>query len=107
MDQEKEKNNNGIDLSGSSNDSDIKFNEQQPQPPSYFPGTPKIIQWLIRYSGGLIKNEKQAGYVIFGFVVLAIIISLFLFFGNGGGSKSENPGIETFKDAPPEMMPQK
>lgn len=87
MNQKKEENNNGIDLSGSFNDSDVKFNEQRPQTPLYFPGTPKIIQWVIKYSGGLIKNEKQAQYVILGFVAIAIIISLFLIFG--GESETE------------------
>lgn len=36
---------------------------------------------MIKYSGGLVKDEKQANYVLLGFVALAIIISLFLFFG--------------------------
>ena len=43
---------------------------------------PKIVGWVIKYSGGYIKNEKQANYVLIGFVVLVIIISLFLFFGD-------------------------
>jgi len=94
MNQEKEKNNNGIDLSGSFNDSDEKFNKQRPQTPLYLPGTPKVIQWVIKYSGGLIKDEKQAQYVILGFIVLTIIISLFLFFLLSAG------GI----DIPPEAL---
>jgi acetylglutamate kinase len=39
---------------------------------------------VIKYSGGLVKDEKQASYVIFGFVALAIIVSLVLVFGGGG-----------------------
>lgn len=39
-----------------------------------------IIQWAIKYSGGLIKNERQASYVILGFIILVIIISLCLIF---------------------------
>ena len=46
--------------------------------------TPKIAQWVIKYSGGYVKDEKQASYVLIGFVVLAIIISLFLIFGGSG-----------------------
>jgi len=36
----------------------------------------------------LIKNENQAAYVLIGLIALAIIISLFLFFG-GGGTKTQ------------------
>ncbi|HEY4508909.1 MAG TPA: hypothetical protein VJC13_01340 [Candidatus Paceibacterota bacterium] len=46
--------------------------------------TPKIVEWIIKSSGGLIKNENQANYVLIGLSVLAIIISLFLFFSSGG-----------------------
>jgi len=86
MDQDN-KNNEGIDLSGSLKDSDtgVKFEEYR-APRSYYPGTPKIIQWVIKYSGGLVKDEKQAIYVLIGFVVVVIIISLFLFFGGGGSA---------------------
>ena len=45
------------------------------------PLNPKIISWVIRYSGGLVKDEKQASYVLLGFVVVAVVISLFLIFG--------------------------
>ena len=46
-------------------------------------GTPKMVRWTIEHSGGLIRNEKQANYVLLGFVALAFIISLFLNFGGG------------------------
>ncbi|MEK7081087.1 MAG: hypothetical protein AAB902_01740, partial [Patescibacteria group bacterium] len=49
---------------------------------------PKIVQLVIKCSGGVIKEEKQAKYVLLGFVVVAIIISLFLVF-RGGGSKAK------------------
>ena len=42
---------------------------------------PKIIQWVITYSGGYIKNKKQAMYVLLGFFVIAIIFSFILFVG--------------------------
>ena len=44
--------------------------------------TPKIIQWVMKYSGGAVNSQKQAEYVLFGFVVVAIVVSLFLFFGS-------------------------
>jgi len=85
MDQNNE-DNKGIDLSHAPDDSSsrIKFEGEQQYTRSYYPETPKIIQWVIKYSGGYIKDEKQASYVLLGFVVLAIITSLFLVWGRGG-----------------------
>jgi len=40
-----------------------------------------MADFIVKYSGGLIKDENQAAYVIIGLVIVAIIISLFLFFG--------------------------
>ena len=47
----------------------------------------KIIDWIIKYSGGIIKDESQASYVVIGFVIISIIISGFLLFG--GNSRSQ------------------
>ncbi len=52
--------------------------------------TPKIVEWVIKYSGGVIKDEKQANYVLIGFVAVAIIISLFLIFSSGSNVSSNN-----------------
>lgn len=51
--------------------------------------TPKIVEWVIKYSGGYVKDEQQASYALIGFVMLAIIVSLFLFFGSGSSSYNE------------------
>ena len=51
--------------------------------------TPKIIKLVTKYSGGAVKDERQAEYVLLGFVVVAIIVSLFLFFGNSTSSDLE------------------
>ena len=68
----------------------IVFEGEQFQRParSFETPTPKIVQWVIKYSGGLIKDENQANYFLIGFVAVAIVVSLFLFFG---GSKSKIP----------------
>jgi hypothetical protein len=42
--------------------------------------SPKIVRLIMKYSGGTIKEEKYAYWALFGFVVLAIAVSLFLFF---------------------------
>jgi hypothetical protein len=52
----------------------------------FYPETPRLHQWVIKFSGGLVKDEKQANYVLIGFVALAVILSLILVFG--GGSRS-------------------
>ena len=52
---------------------------------------PKMVQWVIKISGGSIKNEKQAQYILLGFAILSIIVSLFLFLGGGSRSKKIPP----------------
>lgn len=82
----------GIDLSHALDDSSsrIKFEGEEFQRPrqSFQTPTPKIVEWVIKYSGGAIKDEQQANYFLIGFVVLAIVVSLFLFFGGGGTAGS-------------------
>src|SRR5258708_1936283 len=41
----------------------------------------KMTERLMKYSGGIIKDERQAEYVLLGFVVVALGISFYLFFG--------------------------
>lgn len=54
--------------------------------------TPKIVSGVIKYSGGFLKDEKQAQYALIGFVVVAIIFSLFLF-SSGSEPKPPVPSI--------------
>jgi len=58
-------------------------NEKQQSTQIFFPETPKMIRWVIKCSGGLIKDERQANYVLIGFVVVATIIFLMVIFGGG------------------------
>jgi len=74
-------------------DTGVKSREYKPER-SFYPKTPKIIQWAIKYSGGLIKNERQASYVILGIAVLIIIFSLSLFFhASGLITVKRNPSV--------------
>lgn len=84
---ESKETNSGTDLSGMFKGGNVEFQETRVEH-SYYSGTPKVIQWVMKYSSGLIKNEKQAKYVILGFVALAIIISLFLIFKRGPGGEN-------------------
>jgi hypothetical protein len=68
--------------------SGIKFNEGYQTNSSVSSNTPKMICWVIDYSGGLVKDERGASYVLFGVAIVFIIISLFLVFG-GEETKSD------------------
>jgi len=94
----KNKNNTKIDLSKEleSSDKNTSFQNKNMKPnqyQSFLPGTPKMVQWLIKYSNGLIKNEKQANFVLIIFIALAIIISLFLVFDLGNIMTSQETKI--------------
>ncbi len=41
----------------------------------------KLAKLVMRLSGGLIKTENQANWILAGLALIAIIVSLFLFFG--------------------------
>jgi hypothetical protein len=73
--------NKGIDLSGALDDSGtgVKFEGEQQSARSFYTETPKIIQWTIKHSGGLIKDERQASYVLLGFFGIAILLTIILF----------------------------
>jgi len=92
---EDKNNKENIDLSGALKDSNASSSQNEYRAIRYYheSSTPKIIQWTIKLSGGLIKNEKQAGYVLFGFVTIAIIVALFLVF-SGGENKIEVPPLK-------------
>jgi len=64
---------------------------------NYSPGIPKMIQWVVKYSGGYIKDQKQASYVLIGFAALAVAISLFLVSSGGGQEVSPE---EIFRNTP-------
>lgn len=60
--------------------------------------TPKITELVIKYSGGYIQGEKQASYMLIGFVAVAIAVSLFLIFS---GKDSSDADIQQQKLYPP------
>ena len=56
--------------------------------------TPKIVQLVMKWSGA--KEQKQAEYILLGFVIITIGISLYLFFG--GRSKTPPPLPTPFQE---------
>ncbi|MBI3305785.1 hypothetical protein HYZ82_01470 [Candidatus Nomurabacteria bacterium] len=61
-------------------------------------GRPKMIRWVMKLSGGKL-GEQQAQYVLLGFVIAVIGISLFLFFNSSSQTSSGKalPYEETYK----------
>lgn len=53
--------------------------------------TPKMIQLIMKYSGGAVKDEKQASYVLFCIVIINISIAAFLVFGGSFSSQEKVP----------------
>ena len=57
--------------------------------------TPKMVQLVMKYSGGSIKNQRTAEYVLLGLVILMFALSFFFFFG--GGNTQQKPSSETIE----------
>lgn len=55
-----------------------------------------ITQWLVEHSSGLIKNDKQAEYLLLGAVVVVFILSImfFLFGGSQPDFEQSNNGYQ-------------
>ena len=47
--------------------------------------TPKMVEKTIKYSGGLIKNQRQAEYLLLALVISMFGLSLYFFFGGDNG----------------------
>lgn len=84
---------------------DNQYNEFYTSTTSYVRKPPKVIQFIINHSGGLIKTEKQANIVALIFVVITLVISIMLFSGTKEDKDLEYaPAV----DAPAEaLIPQK
>jgi hypothetical protein len=55
--------------------------------------TPKMVKAVIKYSGGAVKNQRQAEWVLFSFVIVAVGVSLYLVFGGGNTQPKIDPTI--------------
>lgn len=61
---------------------DIQFDVDQIQRPSFKSKESLLVRMVIRCSGGFIKDEKQANYVLLGITVVAFTLSFLLFPGS-------------------------
>lgn len=76
--------NKNIDINQALKEFELKSSVKQIQrtpKDSTTPDVPKMVRLVMGLSGGVIKEQRQAEYVLFGFVIIAIIISLFLVLG--------------------------
>ena len=82
-----------VDLSGALKDSGagVKLDASGWRAVRYYrdPQSPKVVQWVLQYSGGLVRDEKQAQYILLGFVAVVIATSLMLVFGGVTGTQSK------------------
>lgn len=59
--------------------------------PQEFQDESSLVRTVMRLSGGRIRDPKQANYVLLGFAIILIVVSLFLFFNTGSNSKNFLP----------------
>ena len=67
------------------------------------PDIPKMVGWVMKLSGGAIKEQRQAEYMLLGLVVLMFAVSFYFFFG--GGDKNTKNISEPFFNQP-QFLPQ-
>ena len=65
--------------------------------------TPKIVKLAMKLSGA--KEQKQAEYILLGFVIIAIGVSLFLFSRGGGEQKAKIEAPAGYRVIYPENEP--
>jgi hypothetical protein len=59
----------------------VQFKEWRP--PQHQPQQTKMVRWLMKLSGGLIKTERQANFVLI-LILVAVIITTILVLTLGG-----------------------
>lgn len=85
------------------------FENEEPQHPQTFQTqTSRIIHWVIKYSGGYVKDEQQAHYVLIGFVVMSFFITFFILFSSSTNKANIEapPGYEIIypENEPPRLQ---
>ncbi len=58
-----------------------------------------IIRFVIHLPGGMVRNAKEAGYVLLGAAGVAVFLTLIIFFWGSGGPKVPS-AQETLRDTP-------
>jgi len=82
---------NKIDLSDIGSSETTAPSPGESSPSRFQPETPTLVRWVIKFSGGLVEDERQADYVLIGFTLLITVISLFLVFNIFKESPRQEP----------------
>jgi RsiW-degrading membrane proteinase PrsW (M82 family) len=83
MDEEKnnKENQQNIDLSNVLDNLEKKSaDEREEQERIFSPGAAKMVKLLFKISGGKIKSEKMANYILLAIAIIIFIISFFVFY---------------------------
>ncbi len=83
----------------------VEFEEFRQPSQSFQTPTPKITEWVMKHSGGMIKDEKQANYVLIGFVVVAIVLTFILLSNSSTSSRSQKLTPEEQSEMLLKIMP--
>lgn len=62
-----------------------------------------MVAFVMRLSGGRIRDVRQASYVLLGAAALIVLISLGVFFFGGGSRMAPPPGHITKEAGPPRL----
>jgi hypothetical protein len=74
-------NQQNIDLSNAFDELEKKPEDEQQNGEEIFsPGTARMVKWLIKLSGGKIKSEKLANYILLAVAAVIFTISFFIFY---------------------------
>jgi len=72
----------------------------------YLSGKPLFVKWTMKYSGGYVKNEKQASYILLVVSIIFFLGSIFFFVISQPRSQKEDfikngypkvPGAEAYE----------
>ena len=64
----------------------VQFDLETESRQSFTVKKPKIVEWVMKVSGGMIKSETQANYFLLGFVAVGGVV-IFIMLSNLGGTK--------------------
>jgi len=68
----------------------VEFEEFQPQINKKFNNTSKLSRWVIKLSGGLIKDHAQAQFFLFFLFIVFVVLIFFITFSLRGNKLEEN-----------------
>lgn len=83
---------------------EVQFDFDEEQRPEYNHSGSKLSRLVVKLSGGLVKDEIQANYVLLGVAILAFIISLYLFFGATREVPLDKKSMEQMLQVHPELI---